>query len=367
MLTYKYRLYPSKNQQKKLWLHANKLNWLYNYFLNQRIEEYKNNKKSIKKSEQQHEITQLIKNDAVLKEIHSQVRQQVTDRLNKTYKDFFRRKFGFPKFRSCKKFFGITYPQSGYSIKKNVLITKVYGVIKFKKHRKYLGNIKTVSITTDGSNWFINITTDYITPKNNRKKSIGIDLGQIHLITTNDGNKIKTPTHAKYFDKQIAKLQTERSKYKKGGCKYKSLSSTIKKLYGVKSRKINDFLHKISKNLSSTYDTVFCEDIDCKKMSESEATGLNRENRNSQFGKFISQLEYKVNNLIKVNPFMTSQTCSKCNHVNINKSRLQNRIFVCESCRNTLDRDINAAKNIYLLGTSLLLQSSAINTGSSSL
>ena len=48
MRTFQYRLYPNKEQQAKLWLHANKLNWLYNYALNQRIEAYKKDKTSIR-------------------------------------------------------------------------------------------------------------------------------------------------------------------------------------------------------------------------------------------------------------------------------------------------------------------------------
>jgi len=140
MLTFQYRIYPDKAQQQKLWLHANKLNWLYNYFLNQRIENYKNGI-SIGQKEQQYELVSLKKSDPILAEIHSQVLQQVPLRLHRTYENFFRRVKqkgeapGFPKFRSCQNFFGICYPQSGYSLQKNVFVTKVYGKIAFVKHR----------------------------------------------------------------------------------------------------------------------------------------------------------------------------------------------------------------------------------------
>ena len=157
MITFQYRLYPSKKQQSLLWKHANKLNYLYNYFLNQRIEEYKNNKKSIGKKQQQAEIVKIKKEDESLKEIHSQVLQQVTNRLDKTYKSFFSRGFGFPSFRPCSNFFGITYPQSGYSIYNNIVKTKAYGDILFIKHRDIKGNIKQISITSKRNKWFIKL------------------------------------------------------------------------------------------------------------------------------------------------------------------------------------------------------------------
>ena len=66
--TFQYRLYPNKDQQVKLWQHANKLNQLYNYFLNQRIENYKNGIK-IGRKEQQTELINLKTNDVILNEM----------------------------------------------------------------------------------------------------------------------------------------------------------------------------------------------------------------------------------------------------------------------------------------------------------
>ena len=85
------------------------------------------------------------------------------------------------------------------------------------------------------------------------------------------------------------------------------LSRTINRLYDMKNRKVTDYLHKISKNLTSKYDTIFCEDLSLKRMSESNITGLNRGLRNSGLSTFISYLNYKSKQLIKVNPRNTSK------------------------------------------------------------
>ena len=352
MITYKFRLYPSKKQQDLLWEDANRLNRLYNYFLNQRIESYKNEEKAIYKKEQQAEIVKLKKEDKFLQRIYSQVVQQVTDRLDKTYKAFFSRGFGFPSFRSCQNFFTITYPQSGFQIKDNILKTKAYQEIKFKKHREIKGNIRQISITSKNRQWFLNIVTDHNVTQNAPVGCIGVDVGITNIVATSDGEIIKNKNHARYFDKQINSIKSRRDiRCKKKSRKFRRLSKVIKRLYGVKNRKINDFQHKVSRYLSSKFDTIICEDLNSKRMSESAATGLNRENRNSRYAKLINQFEYKANNCIKVNPYNTSKKCFNCGK--IHEMKLEQRTMKCD-CGYEEDRDINAAKNIYCLGQAIL-------------
>ena len=356
MICYKYRLYPNKEQVSLLWKHANKLNRLYNYFLNQRIEAWENGNISIKRKDQQAELVNLKETDPELKEIYSQVLQQVPLRLDNTYKAFFRKDNtdqGYPKFRSCRNFFSICYPQSGFTITDNIFTTTAYGDLKFLKHRDCKGDIRQVTITCDSRNrFYISITVDVILRKPYKSKVIGIDVGIINLIATNTGDIIKNKTHAKYFDKQIDKLKSRRDKQcKKGSRMYNRLSRTINRLYDMKIRKVNDYLHKISKNLTSKYDTIFCEDLSLKQMSESNITGLNKGLRNSGLGTFISYLAYKAKQLIKINPRNTSKTCNSCG--NIVDMPLHKRTYQC-ICGYIEDRDINAAKNIHCLGQAIL-------------
>lgn len=355
MITYKFRAYPSREQQDKLWIHANKLNKLYNYFLDQRIKAYEESETYISRYDQQSQLVELKKQDHSLKEIHSQVLQQVPLRLDLTYQAFFKHYKdgqGFPHFRSCDKFFGIRYTQKGYSIHKGVFHTKIYGDISFFEHRSLKGNIKQVCVTYDGRAWYLCITTDYIpVTKKSEKEIVGIDVGITNLAATSDGVIIKNKKHAIYFDKEINKLKSMRSKCKKGSRKYKYYSRVISKLYGVKNRKICDFQHKVSKTLSQTYDTIVVEDLTLKQMSESNIKGLNRELRNSKIANFLQYLSYKSRKLVKVNPRNTSKTCNKCGK--IHNMPLHIRTMKCE-CGNVMDRDVNAATNILCLGRAII-------------
>ena len=369
MITYKFRAYPSQKQINLFWLHANKLNWLYNYFLDQR-NNFKEGDPKITKFGQINELVNLKKNDPTLKDIYSQVLQQVPNRLQKTFDKFYKtnkkqtgkskpRKDGhpkgYPRFRSCRDFFGICYPQKGFQIIESNIVTKAYGSLKIHKHREILGKVKQISIVNEDDKWYVCIVTNYSKEKTYKNNFIvGIDLGITNIVATSEGDIIRNKNHTKYFDKKINQLQSKRdTNYKKKSRKWHAISKTIQRLYGVKSRKQRDFLHKVSYNLSQNYDTIVREDLNVKEMSEGNITGLNREMRNANVGLLISLIDYKCNNVIKVNPYNTSKMCNNCGE--IHHMPLSQRTMRC-NCGYVEDRDVNAAKNILCLGQAFLDQ-----------
>ncbi len=377
MVSYKYRIYPTKDQQNLLWNQSKLCNQLYNHLLDYKISNYedikkltpsKNFKDEIKhiktlssKLSLKNLLPSLKKNTGdLLKNIHSQVLQEVVDRLDNAYNAFFRRvrhgleKPGFPKFRSSKRFFTLTYPQSGYKLINNYFITRAFGNIKINFHRKYLGNIRQCEIIFEKDHFYLCITTDYIINKHDSKRVVGIDVGIKNIAALSNGEIIENISDSRYFNKIIDSTKSYRDKKcKRGSRKYKSLSNKLRWLYVVKNRKVNDFLHKTSKGLSSRFDIIVVEDLSLKKMSESDKTSLNKNLRETSLGKFISYLGYKTKRLIKVNPYNTSKRCNTCGNIKIDL-KLSDRVYRCE-CGNISDRDINAAKNILCLGQTQLL------------
>jgi len=74
-------------------------------------------------------------------------------------------------------------------------------------------------------------------------------------------------------------------------------------------------------------------------------------------GRFIEMLQYKAKwkggNVIKISRwFPSSKLCSCCGHKK-EKLGLDERIYVCEHCGLNIDRDLNAAINIYKEGIRL--------------
>ena len=151
MLAIKYRIYPTRKQQAMLWVQSNLLTRLYNQFLEYKINAYKEKGINIKRFELQSLLPQIKRENPEYKEIHSQTLQQVPKRLNETYNAFFKRGFGFPKFRSSRFFFALVFPQNTGCrvVDKKLVLGKEK--IKMIQHKPIPENIKTRTIirTTD--------------------------------------------------------------------------------------------------------------------------------------------------------------------------------------------------------------------------
>lgn len=104
---------------------------------------------------------------------------------------------------------------------------------------------------------------------------------------------------------------------------------------------------KAAERLAKTH-YVAIEDLNVAGMVKNHK--LARSLTNSAFGEVRRQLEYKAklygNTVIIINRFyLSSKTCSVCNHINKNRM-LSDRTGACPCCETSLDRDLNAAKNI---------------------
>jgi len=351
MLTMKYRIYPTRKQQSLLWKQSNLLTRLYNQFLEQKIKAYKEKGINIKRFELQAQLPKIKKENPEYAQIHSQLLQQVPKRLNETYNSFFSRGYGFPKFRSSRFFFGLVFPQdTGCRIANKKLVVGKEK-IKMVQHRPVPESIKTRTIarTTDNK-WFLCLSYENQTnPQINNKKILGVDLGLKNIVYCSDGHSIKNKNHTRYFDREIAKIQSKQSKCKKGSRQYKKYQKIINRLYGQKVRKTRDFLHKVSHTLvHKDFDTFGLEKLEPKRMTEqSNWKKLNKSMRNSQLALLTSYIQYKAENegkrVVFVNPRHTSKKCSACGKKN--EMELWNREINCE-CGNRMDRDYNASINI---------------------
>jgi putative transposase len=350
MRTLKYQIYPTKSQQAFLWNQSNLLNRLYNQFLEQKIKAYKENGINIKRFDLQKQLVKIKKQNSEYAKIHSQVLQQVPKRLHETFTAFFNRGFGFPNFRSSRFFFGLVFPQDTGCRFKNKKLVVGEQKIKVLLHKPLPDKIKTKTITRSTDNkWFVCITYETENAqKESNGKILGVDLGLKNIVYCSDGHSILNKNHTKYFDRQIAKLQSKQTKHKKGSKQFRQFARTINRLYGLKARKTTDFLHKVSHTLASKdFDIIGLEKLEPKRMSEGNKTGLNKSIRNTQFGKLTAFLKYKAEALGKkivfVNPKNTSKKCCVCGKKH--NMPLSNRQMVCD-CGNNVDRDFNASINI---------------------
>jgi len=355
--SFQFRLHPTKKQAKALQVQLDECRWLYNELLGQRKMAFEELDMSLSKYQQSMFLPLLKEERPTLNEIHSQVLQNVVDRLDKAFVAFFRRcksseKPGFPRFRGMHRYNSFCYPQSGFAlVGKELKLSKV-GRVRVKMHRPIEGEIKTCTLRrTASGKWNVSfsceINKEPLPPK---QDAIGIDVGLEHFATLSNKQEIPNPRFFKQGEKALAKAQKKLSKLEKGTAKRRKAGKTIAKIHEKISNQRRDFCHKESKKIIDQYQYICVEDLDIKKMMEKSSFAKNI--TDASWNQFRQFLTYKAaeagRKLGLVNPAYTTQDCSKCGHRE--EKKLNERIHSCFKCGYRTTRDHNSAEKILALG-----------------
>jgi putative transposase len=364
--TYKFRLYPNSEQIQFLNQEIGNARFVYNYFLDKAISSYKLNKTKFNYNKLAKELTEIKKKYDFLNLSNSQTLQQSLKNLEKAFKNFFEKRNGFPKFKKKKQTNSIIIPITNNNVKIKSLnkkysllkIPKLKSLIKFRKHRDILGKIKSISITkTSSGKFYLNILTErQIQNLLKTGKGIGIDVGIEKFCTFSNGTKINNPKYYRKLLKLLRKAQRSLSRKQKGSNNYKKAKAKLTKIHERIVNLRNDFLHKLSFSIVKNYDLICVEDLSIKNMIKNKHLSLSI--TDASWSKFINYLEYKANwygkKLIKIHKFFpSSKTCSNCGSVK-SELKLSERIFRCTECGFEIDRDLNAAINIFMEGLRLV-------------
>jgi putative transposase len=356
MLTYKFRLYPTKTQEKKLEETFETCRRLYNRMLDDRL------KNHTAFFEQKKKLVELKKEDKYLKEVHSQVLQDVVLRLDKAFESYFAGLSKFPRFKRKGRYNSFTYPQHevGFRLIGNRIKLGMIGKIKMRIHRVIEGKIKTATIIRDVDQWFVALSvsiekqannTNTNTLLNQNAKAIGVDLGITNAIALSDGALIQgRPKFLRKAEERIKKLQKILSRKKRGSKRGEKSRILLAKAWRKVRRQRDDFAHKVSNKLAKEYGTIVFEDLSIRGMVKNHS--LASSIMDACWGKLRQFTVYKAERcggrVILVNPAGTSQKCSGCGEM-VQKPLFE-RIHICPKCGLVLDRDVNAARNILAAG-----------------
>jgi len=332
---------------------------LYNNSLAERREVYKTTKRTVTYTEQANQVKTTKETNPHLRAIHSQVLQDVLRRLDKAFKNFFRRikmgkEAGYPRFKGKNRYNSFTYPQSGFSLKKKRLTLSKIGKVNIKLHR-YIppeGNIKTCTIKRDVDHWYACFSVELAKVKPSaihllrEAKQIGVDIGLRSLLALSSGGIVENPRWFKRTEKKLAKKQRNLSRKKKGSNNRERQRIRVAQLHRKVRNQRKDFHHKISRELVKTYNLIVFENLQITNMVKNPH--LAKSIVDAGWGQLIRFTQYKAEEAgtrVKcVDPKGTTQVCSGCGSV-VSKT-LAIRVHECPFCELTLDRDVNAAINI---------------------
>lgn len=354
---FQFRLRPTKAQAKLLQAQLDECRWLYNELLSQRKIAYEELDVSLSKYQQLMFLPTLKEERPSLKRVHSQVLQNIVDRLDKSFQAFFRRwkageKAGFPRFRGIHRYDSFCYPQTGFLlIGKEISLSKV-GSIRVKMHRPIEGEIKTCTIKKTASGaWDVTFSCEVRTVALEPKtEAIAIDVGIESFATLSNGKKIANPRFFKKGEKALAKAQRKLSKLQKGTKERRKTGKAVAKIHERIKNQRKDFCHKQSRQIVDQYQYICIEDLNIKKLIE--GSHFAKSIADVSWNQFRQFLTYKAaeagRKLGLVNPAYTSQVCSQCGH--LEPKELTEREHKCSRCGYTAHRDFNAARNILALG-----------------
>ena len=348
--TYKFRLEPTDEQKTLLNKHFGSVRWTFNYFLNQRKNEYLNNKKSLNYYDQAAELTQIKKTNEWLKEINSQTLQYSLKCLDMAYQGFFNKRTQFPRFKSRKNKNSFTIPQNVRYDGTKLIVPKFLNGIEMIMERKIKGIIKHCSISkTPTEKYFVSILTEMeYTPLNKTGLSVGIDLGIKDFLVLSNGTKIKNHRFLKHYEKILKLNQQSLSRKTSKSVRYEKQRIKVARIYEKITNSRMDLIHKTTNSLIKQFDIIYLEDLNIKGMMKNHK--LSKAISDVCWSKFIDTLEYKSGwndkSVVHIDRFFpSSKTCSKCGWIN-NNLTLKDREWTCPKCGEKHDRDFNAATNI---------------------
>jgi putative transposase len=354
----RYRIYPTKSQLSKMVDTLELCRRTYNETLAVRKNAYEQDGKSVSYYETKKLLPQWKEETPDLKQVHSQVLQEVVKRVDLAYQAFFRRvkegeKPGYPRFKGYGRYDSFTYTQSGFSLKPGKLWLSKIGDIKIKLHRAVDGEIQRLNIRRmPTGKWFVSFLVE-VEPDESIPKtglSTGVDVGLKSFITLSNGEHVDNPRFFVQEENALAKAQRKLSRAEKGTLERAKALKVVHRVHERITNKRDDFVQKVSSDLVITYDLIVFEDLNIKGMVKNHC--LAKHIADAAWNKLIAATSYKAEWAGKrvelVNPSNTSQICSGCGQIVLKD--LSERVHKCPFCGLTLDRDHNAAINILRLG-----------------
>jgi putative transposase len=377
VLTYKYRILPSRDQHTALTAICESQRQLYNAALEERIAAWRQKDRATGKGisitclDQFKALTQCRHDDPSMASLPPNLQRATLKRLDTAFAGFFSRvkrkaTAGFPRFKGKGWFDSFGFLEfSGIKLDRGtrrITFSGLPGSLRLHLHRP-LPDTKILGCTfrKDAKGWSVTFTVKVpVAEKKISNRRVGIDVGVTDLVAFSDGSPpIPNARPAQCAERAIRLTQRALARCKRGSKRRKKTKLRLARVHAKISNTRATYLHQVSAKLAREYDHIVLEDLRIQNMTRSASrtiaapgtnvaakSGLNRAILDAAWGKLKFNLIYKAaragGEIETVDPKGSSQTCSDCGHVA--KENRRRKVFRCVACGHAEDADTNASK-----------------------
>ncbi len=306
-----------------------------------------------------------------LKEVDSIALQQARKHLLSAFRNFFRTpQVGYPKFKSKKARQSYSTINVNHNIKvdfqqRTIKLPKIKIPIKFRDGRHIADPIRSVTLSrTKTDKYYVSILIERdlaVKPKQRvlNEKIAAYDMSASHFLVsaTEHWENQRFYRQAK---KRLNRLHRRLSRTQPGSNNQRKARLALARLYEQIWNRKADWTHKVTLQLSRTYDVIILEDLNIKGMQQFNSGLAKSVTLYFSWHQFVTLLRYKCEwqgkYLITIDRFFpSSKLCSQCGYLN-HELDLKNRYWQCPQCKTRHQRDQNAAQNIAVEGKRILTE-----------
>lgn len=351
IVSYKFRLYPTREQAARLVEWESALRFLWNIALEQwHIGQARPRDERIYPTayDQGRELTELRTELPWLADVPRACCEATLSRLEKGWERCFSGTRRRPRWK--RRGHGFASLEERHSdrwrLAGNVLTFPKIGSVSLVAHRVPVGAPLTCAITRDGDQWFacLSYEQEAVTPTARAEPRIGIDRGITYTLADSDGNLTPNPKHYDKAMKRLAHAQRVVSRREKGSKNREKAKLRVMRIHRKVRRQREHFLHVESARLAKSHGVVVIENLNVAGMRRGN---LGRSIAGAGWSRFADFLRYKLawsgGTLLEVSAAYSSQTCSACGAVDARFRRGES--FSC-ACGHRDHADLNAAKVI---------------------
>jgi putative transposase len=352
------------NKQKTACVrHAGAARFAYNWALARKQEAYARGEKTPSAIDLHRELNALKKTElSWMYEVSKCAPQEALRDLDKAFAHFFRRvkekrsgrnvHVGFPRFKSRKNGLGGFRLTGAIHVFEKAIQLPRLGVLRLKE-RGYLPtcgvHILSAAVSEKAGRWFVSLQVEMEIPDpiQGIRPGAGVDLGIHRMAQVSDGTYFDNPRALKSSLIRLKRLQRVVSRRKKGSANYKKAVKQLAKAHFRVTNIRKDALHQATTFLTKTKSAIVLENLNVSGMMKNHH--LAQAIADVGMGEFRRQLQYKgqwygCEVHLADRFFPSTKRCSQCG--NEKDVSLAERVYYCESCRQEMDRDLNAAINL---------------------